>query len=167
MFAFWLTGLPAAGKSTLAAALVRGLRDRGLKPALLESDELRILLTPRPSYTEEDRDAFYEALAGLGALLVRQGIPVVFDATANLRRHRDRARRLIDRFFEVYVATPLAVCEARDPKGIYRAGRRGEALHVPGLQSPYEPPERPDFVVPPGFDPSSTALSLLAKSHTV
>lgn len=140
-FAVWITGLPASGKSTLAAALKGELAQRGVQAAVLESDELRRILTPKPRYDEEERDAFYGAMLHLGLLLLRQGVPVIFDATANLRRYRDRARELIPRFFEVYVDTPLDVCRARDPKGLYRAAPGS----LPGLQAPYEPPPRPEF----------------------
>jgi len=141
-FAVWITGRPAAGKSTLAAALRRELRDRGADPVVLESDVLRRVLTPQPRYTEAERDAFYGALAGIGRLLVDQGHPVIFDATAHRRAYREAARREIANFLEVHVDVPLMVCRARDPKGIYR-----DARNVPGVDVPYEPPERPDVVV--------------------
>jgi adenylylsulfate kinase len=146
-FAVWITGLPASGKSSLAGALVRELRSMGLSPAVLESDRLREILTPRPRYDEEERERFYAAMARVGRLLVDQGVPVIFDATANLRSYRERAREEIARFLEVYVECPLAVCEARDPKGIYRKARAGLAKDVPGLQAPYEPPAEPDVRV--------------------
>jgi len=140
-FAVWITGLPASGKSTLAAALHAELARRGVDAEVLESDGLRRVLTPRPRYDEEERDAFYGAMLHIGGLLLRHGVPVIFDATANLRRYRDRARALIPRFFEVYVDTPLEVCRARDPKGLYRKAPGS----LPGLQAPYEPPLHPDF----------------------
>ena len=115
--------------------------------AVLESDVLRPIFTPQPRYQEEDRDAFYGQLAYVGSLLTRHGVPVIFDATANRRRYRDRARREIPRFLEVYVDCPLPVCVARDPKGIYRKARDGQAATVPGLQTVYEPPEAPEFVI--------------------
>jgi adenylylsulfate kinase len=72
---------------------------------------------------------------------------VIFDATANRRSYRDRARQQIPRFVEVFVDCPLAICIQRDPKGIYRKARTGEATHVPGLQAVYEPPNCPDVVI--------------------
>lgn len=142
-FALWITGLPASGKSTLAAALQAELAARGVEAAILESDALRRVLTPKPRYDEEERDVFYGAMLYIGMLLLRHGVPVIFDATANLRRYRDRARELIPRFFEAYVDTPLEVCRARDPKRLYRSAPGS----LPGLQAPYEPPERPEFTV--------------------
>ncbi|HSL92829.1 MAG TPA: adenylyl-sulfate kinase [Candidatus Limnocylindrales bacterium] len=146
-FAVWLTGLPASGKSTLAGALHRELTGRGVNVAVLESDALRRILTPNPGYGDTERDAFYAGMAFIGCLLTRHGVSVIFDATANRRAYRDRARRQIPDFLEVHVACPLSVCEARDPKGIYRRGREGKAPNVPGIQAVYEPPLHPDSVV--------------------
>lgn len=146
-FAVWLTGLPASGKSTLAEALHRELTGRGMNVAVLESDALRRILTPNPGYGDTERDTFYAGMAYIGALLTRHGVSVIFDATANRRAYRDRARRQIPDFLEIHVACPLPVCEARDPKGIYRRGREGNAPNVPGIQAEYEPPLSPDLVV--------------------
>lgn len=146
-FAVWVTGLPASGKSTVAAALARVLSIRGVHAAVLESDALRRILTPHPRYDEEEREVFYGAMAYIGRLLTEHGVPVIFDATANRRAYRDRARREIPRFLEVYVDTPLAVCVARDPKGIYRKAQEGTAATVPGVQADYEPPLHPEVVI--------------------
>lgn len=146
-FAVWLTGLPACGKSAIARELLRLLHERGVDAAVLESDVLRTQLTPYPRYDEGERDRFYAALAHLGAFLARHGTPVVFDATANRRRYRGEARRQIARFAEVFVDTPLEVCAARDPKGLYRAAREGRSATLPGAQAAYEPPERPELVI--------------------
>lgn len=146
-FGIWITGLLASGKSTLAKVLVEALSTRGVHAVALESDALRRILTPHPRYDEEEREVFYRAMASVGRLLTEQGIPVIFDATANRRAYRDRARREIPRFLEVYVDTPLAVCVARDPKGIYRKAKEGTAATVPGVQAPYEPPLFPEIVI--------------------
>ncbi len=146
-FAIWVTGLPASGKSTLVHALKAQLTDRGIDVAVLESDALRPIFTPHPRYDEEEREAFYRQIVFVGELLTRHGVAVIFDATANRRQYRDRARRQIPRFVEVYVDCPLEICITRDPKGIYRKAREGAADTVPGLQSAYEPPENPELVV--------------------
>lgn len=147
-FAVWITGLPASGKSTVAAAVVRELSARGTTVAVLESDALRRIFTPHPRYSEDERDVFYGAMTHVGWLLTQHGVPVIFDATGNRRAYRDRAREQIPRFVEVYVDCPLEVCMARDPKGIYRKAREGATTSVPGMQATYEPPERPEVVVP-------------------
>ncbi|MFQ5989529.1 MAG: adenylyl-sulfate kinase [Candidatus Methylomirabilales bacterium] len=146
-FAVWITGLPASGKSTVATALARELSTRGIDVAVLESDALRRIFTPDPRYSEEERDIFYGAMTHVGQLLTEHGVPVIFDATANRRAYRDRARQHIPRFVEVYVDCPLDVCMNRDPKGIYHKAQQGEATTVPGLQSAYEPPENPEVRV--------------------
>jgi adenylylsulfate kinase len=146
-FAVWMTGLPASGKSTITRVLVRELASRGVDVAVLESDVLRQVLTPRATYSDDERQEFYRAMAYIGSLLATHGVPVVFDATANRRAYRAPAREAIDRFVEVYVDCPLEVCMARDPKGIYRRAQSGEASTVPGVQAAYEPPTRPDVVV--------------------
>lgn len=146
-FAIWITGLPASGKSTIAAAVKSQLAARGVDIAVLESDALRAILTPHPNYSEEERDQFYRQMVYIGMLLIEHGVPVLFDATANLRIYRARARKQIPQFLEIYVECPLATCMDRDPKGIYRQALEGGAAKVPGLQTPYEPPETPDLVL--------------------
>lgn len=163
-FAVWLTGLPASGKSTVAASLKAQLADRGVDVAVLESDVLRQVLTPHPSYDEAERDAFYGQMVYIGTLLTQHGVPVIFDATANRRRFRDDARKQIPRFLEVYVECPVETCMARDPKGIYRKATANTANTVPGIQSSYEPPEKPDVIVRGnGEAPSVAARSVMSK----
>ena len=146
-FAVWLTGLPASGKSTVARALAAELGGRGIRAAVLESDAVRREIAPNAGYCDAERDAFYATLAYLARELVLHGVPVIVDATANRRAYRDRARKAIPRFLEVHVRCPLAVCQARDPKGIYRRGADGTAQYVPGVSAPYEPPLTPEVVV--------------------
>ena len=147
-FAVWITGLPASGKSTLAAALARQLRELGVNITILESDVLRrMFATSASRYDDQDREYFYGSLAFIGRVLTEHGVSVIFDATANRQSYRDRARREIPRFIEVFVECPLEVCIRRDPKGIYRSAREGAATNVPGVQSAYEAPQTPDIVL--------------------
>ena len=146
-FAVWITGLPASGKSTLASAVARQLGERGVNVTVLESDALRTLFSKTPRYDEHAREYFYGSIAFIGRVLTEHGISVIFDATANRRRYRDRARQQIPKFIEVFVECPLEVCVQRDPKGIYRQAREGSASHVPGTQVPYESPKNPDIVI--------------------
>jgi adenylylsulfate kinase len=139
-FAIWITGLPASGKSTIAGLLRPRLEALGLTVEVLESDEVRRVLTPAPTYSPEERDLFYRALAFTGQRLVTHGVTVVFDATATRRLYRDFARSIIPRFVEVAIDCPLEVCMERDRKGTYERSRRGETATVPGLQVPYEEP---------------------------
>lgn len=161
-FAVWITGLPASGKSTITRALKQQLAEYGLDAAVLESDDLRKRFAGDKPYTPEGREAFYRQMVFVGCLLAEHGVPVIFDATANRGAYRDRAKREIAHFIEVYLNVPLEVCMARDPKGIYRSAVSGEAKNVPGLQDPYEPPESPDLVVD-GKDPGADARRIVEK----
>ncbi len=145
--AIWLTGLPASGKSTIAAALTPQLKRLGYTVEVLESDAVRKVLTPTPTYSHAERDVFYRSLAFIGARLVAHGVTVVFDATANKRTYRDLARNLIPRFIEVAVECPLELCMQRDYKGTYKRGVRGESTTVPGFQDTYEAPLNPDVTI--------------------
>ena len=146
-FAVWLTGLSGSGKSAVTKALLAQLQARHIDASVLESDVLRTQLTPFASYDEAERDFFYGALAQFGGQLAARGRPVIFDATANRRAYRDRARAQIARFAEVFVDTPLEVCAARDPKGLYRAAREGRSATLPGVQAAYEPPLGAELVI--------------------
>ena len=157
-FAVWLTGLSASGKSAIAQALAGELHGRGIDAALLESDVMRKQITPHARYDEAERDFFYAALVELGAFIVQSGRSVIFDATGNRRRYRDAARARIPRFCEAYVDTPLEVCRARDPKGLYNT-----AENLPGRGAPYEAPLAPDVVLHGERDtPGQSAARVIA-----
>ncbi len=162
-FAIWLTGLPASGKSSITRELVKLLQTHGVTAVVLESDAMRKILTPDPTYSEEERDLFYNNLVFVGDLITKSGANVIFDATANKREYRDRARRLIARFIEVQVECPLEVCAKRDPKGIYAQAALGKASTVPGLQTAYEPPLMPDLILDGQAPPERGAALVLDK----
>ena len=162
-FAVWLTGLPASGKSSITRELVKQLQARGVTAVVLESDAMRKILTPEPSYSEEERDRFYRALASIGEVITRSGTNVIFDATANRREYRDRARRLINKFIEVYVACPLEVCAKRDPKGLYAQAALKKTTTMPGLQAAYEPPLKPDLTLDGQAPPETGVVLVLDK----
>jgi adenylylsulfate kinase len=154
--------LPASGKSTITAALLRLLRGRGIEAAVLESDELRKQFSGPQEYGDQDREYFYGSMAFIGRVLTEHGVPVIFDATANRRSYRDRAKQQIPRFIEVFIDCPLEMCIQRDPKGVYRKAKEGRAAHVPGVQTVYEAPENPDVVVQSGRDnPEDAARRIL------
>ena len=160
-FAVWITGLPASGKSSIARELAGRLRERGIAVVVLGSDEMRRVLTAEPTYTAVERDRFYAMLAGVGEAVTKSGVNVLFDATANLRAYRDRARRRIPRFVEAYVDCPLETCRDRDPKGIYRHAGQSASGNVPGIQAPYEPPLSPDVRLDCRHDPARSAEAVL------
>jgi adenylylsulfate kinase len=163
----WITGLPSAGKSTLAARLVARLRDDGCAACALDGDEVRAAIVPRPGYGPEARDAFYATLARLAALLAGQGLVVVVPATAHRAAYRAEARALAPRYLEVFVDADPADCRARDAKGLYAAANAGQAAGLPGADVGYERPNRPDVVARGGADDQAlTALvSLIAATR--
>jgi adenylylsulfate kinase len=118
---------------------------------LLDGDDVRAAIGA-DRYGAGDRDAFYRMLGGLAGLLAREGHVVLVAATAPRRDHREHARAAAPAFAEVWVRTPLPVCEARDTKGLYARARRGEAPDLPGPGAPYEPPAAPDAVADGGLD---------------
>lgn len=160
-WAVWLTGPPAAGKTTVAREVLRQLAAAGRTAVWLESDALRKILTPRPDYSPSERDRFYAMVADLAALLCAQGFDVLVDATAPRRDHRRRLRERVASFLEVLVEAPAAVREARDPKGLYRRAREGAAPDLPGATSVYEEPERPDLVLSGTASPEESAVRIL------
>jgi adenylylsulfate kinase len=167
-FGIWITGIPSSGKSTITCELVTLLHELDIYPAVLESDSLRKVLTPEPTYRPAERDRFYQQMADLGALIARGGAPVIFDATANRRYYRDRARSSIPRFLEILIACPIEECMKRDPKGIYAAAVSGTATHVPGIQTEYEIPLAPDLTLDgrlPARDNASRIIELLRQRN--
>lgn len=158
----WLTGLPGAGKSTLAEILAARLLERGHRVQVLDADTLRAVLTPRPAYTPDERDWFYDVLVFVADLLARHGVVVVVAATAHRRSYRDRARRRLPRFAEIHVRCPLEVCRRRDPKGLYARSDLGMVTSLPGVQEPYEAPLHPDAVADTERgSPTETAAGVL------
>jgi adenylylsulfate kinase len=153
-WAIWITGPPGSGKSALAREAAATLRRLGEPVTVLELDEIRAVLTPRPAYSAGEREAVYRGLAWMAGLLVEAGAPVIVDATAHRRAWRERARRAIPRFAEVQLVCPSDVCRARErtrqgshaPPGIYaQAGRPGAT--VPGVDVPYEPAAAPELLL--------------------
>jgi adenylylsulfate kinase len=155
----WITGLPGSGKSTLAACVRARLAAAGQKCIVLDGDEVRAALDDN-RYEPDARDAFYRTLARLAALLARQGHAVLVPATAPRRAQRAAARVLAPAFVEVHVATPLAVCAGRDPKGLYARARRGDLPDMPGVGAPYEPPLAADVVASDGDDEAAIGAIL-------
>jgi len=158
----WITGLPSSGKSSLGKRLQSRLIQSGTACVMLDSDEIRYSLLPRPGYSPEERDAFYETLARLAALFSEQGLVVIVAATSNRAAYRARARGLAPRFIEVYVQTSLEESERRDSKGLYAQARAGRAPSLPGVGEKYEAPEKPEVVARGGFDDGAIERTIAA-----
>lgn len=166
-FALWLTGLPASGKSSIVEKLLPRLHDLGFAVEVLESDALRRILTPRASYSQDERDLFYRAVAFMGARLVTHGVNVIFDATASRQEYRELASSMIPQLQIISIECPLEVCMARDKKGTYLKGQRGESSTVPGLQVPYEEPRDPALRIDTTTSsPEAGAAAILALLRT-
>ncbi len=145
----WLTGLSGAGKSTTANAVEQRLHALGRHSYVLDGDNLRHGLTRDLGFTQADRVENVRRIAEVAKLFVDAGLIVVVSVISPFRDEREMARRMMEEgeFIEVFVDAPLEVCERRDPKGLYRKARAGEIKNFTGIDSPYEPPERPDIVL--------------------
>jgi len=139
----WLTGLSGAGKSTIANHAEGKLVARGRHTYLLDGDNVRRGLNRDLGFTEQDRVENIRRVAEVARLMVDAGLIVLVAFISPFRDERSTARELFEpgEFVEVYVDTPIAVAEARDPKGLYKKARRGELKNFTGIDSPYEPPE--------------------------
>lgn len=144
----WLTGLPSAGKSTLARALEKRLVDAGQRVEVLDGDVVRTHLTRDLGFSRADRDENVARIGFVAHLLSRNGVTVLCPVIAPFRAARNGVRELHgDRFVEVYVATPVEVCAQRDVKGLYARQRAGEIGGLTGVDDPYEAPLAPEITV--------------------
>jgi adenylylsulfate kinase len=161
----WFTGLSGAGKSTIAAALRTRLVAHGAAVAILDGDEIRSGLSHRLGFSAEDRLENIRRIAHVARLLSDQGIVVIVAAVSPLRGQRSLAREIVGpAYLEVYVNTPLSVCEARDVKGLYARARRGEIARFTGVSDAYEPPAHPDLLIDSSTCELATAVDFLVSS---
>ena len=145
----WLTGLSGSGKSTLATEIERALLEHGHVACVLDGDNMRHGLNADLGFSAVDRAENIRRVGHVARLFADAGIVVLAAFISPFRADRDAIRAGLPPgdFFEVHVATPLAACEARDPKGLYRRARAGEIRDFTGISSPYEPPLTPELVV--------------------
>jgi bifunctional enzyme CysN/CysC len=143
---FWFTGLPASGKSTIANLLEIRLHAAGRHSYVLDGDNIRQGLSRDLDFTHAARTENIRRVAEVSRLMVDAGLIVIAAFISPFRAERAFARSLFERerFVEVFIDAPLAVCERRDPKGLYAKARSGALHHFTGYDSPYEPPEQPD-----------------------
>jgi bifunctional enzyme CysN/CysC len=143
----WFTGLSGSGKSTIATALEKRLYSLGRHTYVLDGDNVRHGLNRDLGFTDADRVENIRRVAEVSKLMVDAGLLVLVSFISPFRSERDAARSLMGEgeFLEVFVDAPLDVCEARDPKGLYRKARRKELMNFTGISSPYELPENPDI----------------------
>lgn len=166
----WVTGLPGSGKSVISRALVKLLKQKRISVQFLSSDQLRKILTPKPTYSLEERDVVYSTLVYVAKLLTGNGVNVLIDATGNLRRYREEARVQIPCFIEAYLDCPVEVCMQREakrkktyhaPKDIYLGAVKGKSSTVPGMGQPYEAPLHPEVIVNAECPPEMAAEKIL------
>jgi len=147
----WITGLPGAGKTTLAAAIATDLAGRGVPSRVLDGDEMRQGPNSDLGFSPADRGENIRRVAQTARLCCEQGLIAIVAVISPYRSGRRDARQLHIaagfHFVEVFVDTPLAICEQRDPKGLYARFRSGELVGLTGIDAPYEPPRYPDLVV--------------------
>ncbi len=159
----WLTGLSAAGKSTLAFALERLLIEAEHPCYVLDGDNVRHGLNNNLGFSAEDRSENIRRVAEVAKLMNDAGLIVITAFISPFREDRAKARNIIGEgvFQEVYVCADLAACEERDPKGLYKKARAGQLPDFTGISSPYEAPANPDLVIDSGIKSKEASLSEL------
>lgn len=140
----WFTGLSGAGKTTISQAVEEELIAKGYKVEVLDGDVVRENLTKGLGFSKVDRDENVRRIGFVAQLLTRNGVIVIVSAISPYRSIRDEVRNRIGDFVEIYVNAPLAVCEKRDVKGLYKRARSGEIKSFTGISDPYEPPMNPE-----------------------
>ena len=148
-FVLWFTGLSGSGKSTLAAAVEQSLMARLVHTYVLDGDNIRFGLCSDLGFAETDRSENIRRLGEVSALMVDAGLCVLVACISPRQRQRDSARQMvpIGHFVEVYMATPIAVCEQRDVKGLYSKARSGQIKGFTGIDDPYDPPLSPELTI--------------------
>ncbi len=146
-FCLWFTGLSGPGKSTVAVEVIEERQRRGHNVELLGGDEGRENLSKGLGFSKEDRDTNIRRIGWVAKVLARNGVVSVTAAISPYREIRDEIRATIDHFVEVFIDTPLDVCEERDVKGLYEKARRGEIKQFTGISDPYEAPLAPEVRV--------------------
>ncbi|MCI4335081.1 MAG: adenylyl-sulfate kinase [Thermoplasmata archaeon] len=146
-FCLWLTGLPSAGKTTIAKAITPLLEQRGFRVELLDGDEVRTGLSADLGFDRASRETHARRVTFVAKVLARNGIVPIVALISPYRTSRAKARSEIGAFVEVYITTPLALCEQRDVKGLYKKARAGQIKEMTGVDDPYEAPERPELVI--------------------
>jgi adenylyl-sulfate kinase len=139
----WFTGLSGSGKTTICRSVYTELLAQGIRAEFLDADELRKHLNSDLGFTKKDRDENVRRIGFVAGLLTRNGVVALVAAISPYRATREEVRRTIGNFIEVYVDTPLSICEDRDPKGLYKRARAGQIQSFTGIDDPYEPPLTP------------------------
>jgi len=145
-YVIWITGLSAAGKTTIGESLTDALKKHNQRVEHLDGDRLRKLF-PDTGFSKEDRNNHIHRIGYLAGMLEKNGVTVVASFISPYRKARAFVRSQCIQFVEVYLSTPLDECEKRDPKGLYKKARSGEIQNFTGISDPYEPPESPEIKI--------------------
>lgn len=145
----WFTGLSGSGKSTLAVQLEAQLFSLGFKTYLLDGDNIRSGLNKDLTFTDEGRVENIRRIGEVSKLMLDAGLIVLSAFISPFRSEREQVKKIVgaENYVEVFVDTPLEVCEQRDVKGLYKRARTGEVKNFTGISSPYEAPEKPDLII--------------------
>jgi adenylyl-sulfate kinase len=161
----WFTGLSGSGKSTLSTGLEHRLHSKGIATFTLDGDNLRHGLCANLGFSDEDRSENIRRAGEAAKLMAEAGLVVLCALISPFRADRRRVREICRRdgvpFAEVFVDAPFEVCEARDPRGLYKKARAGEIKQFTGLSSPYETPEAPEIELKTGEMPLTACLDSL------
>jgi adenylylsulfate kinase len=143
----WFTGLSGSGKSTIANAVEAALNKKGKHTYLLDGDNIRMGLNRGLGFSDEDRVENIRRIGEVAKLFVDAGTIVLTAFISPFQKERDSVHKLVekDEFIEIFIDTPLEVCESRDPKGLYKKAREGEIPNFTGISSPYEAPAKPEI----------------------
>jgi adenylyl-sulfate kinase len=162
----WFTGLSGSGKSTIANAVAERLLELGRPAYVLDGDNLRHGLNADLGFSAADRAENVRRVGEVARLMADAGLVVLVPVISPYRADRDRVREAHEaaglRFVEVFVDTPLELCEQRDPKGLYAKARAGEVTGMTGIDDPYEPPPTPELVLTPAALPDQVDLVVAA-----
>ncbi len=144
----WLTGLPGAGKTTIAKIVENELRRKGINVEVLDGDEVRKNLSPELGFSKQDRETHARRVVYISKLLSRNNIVTLVALISPYREFRQYARETIGKdFVEVWVRASSETCRKRDPKGLYKKAKEGKITNLTGPQDPYEPPLDPEMVI--------------------
>ena len=169
----WFTGLSGSGKSTLAHAVEEGLHQDGCRTFVFDGDNVRHGLCANLGLAAEDRHENIRRIGEMAKLFIEAGVIALTAFISPFKADRERVRALVPEndFIEIYCNSPLAVCEERDVKGLYKKARRGEIKNYTGISSPYEEPEYPDLVLDTANETVETnvekVLELLEERHII
>lgn len=160
----WLTGLSGSGKTTIAEDLKKKLDKKGIKNEILDGDIIRSIL-PSTGFSKEDRISHVKRIGLVASLLEKNGVTTIISVIAPYEESRKFVRSICNDYKEIYISTPLKVCEKRDVKGLYKKVRDGIIKNFTGIDDPYEVPENPDLIIDTSEEKVSVSSDKIIKKY--